>query len=67
MRRRALVRFDQQRDCEHTARGLDRHHRLSLVYGEEEEKKEQQKGGGRETLDYKDSGGLSLVEGEGAM
>lgn len=67
MRRRALVRFDQQRGGEHTARGLDQHHRLSLVCREEEEKKEQQKGGGRETLDYRDSGGLSLGEGKGEM
>lgn len=49
MRQRALVRSDQQRGSEHTARGLDQHHRLSLVYREEEEKKEQQKGGERET------------------
>lgn len=67
MRRRALVRFDQQRGCEHTARGLDQHHRHSLVYREEEEKKDQQIGRRREIQDYKDSGRLPLGKAEGEM
>lgn len=68
VRRRALVRFDQQRGCEHTAGGIRPTPQTFISL---------QREGGieiaterevvRKTLDYRDSGGLSLGEGEEEM